>query len=163
MQRVTNCLVIQDQQVLLLKKPRRGWYAIPGGKMEQGETIKESVTREYLEETALTLKEPDLLGVFTFNIYEQEQFIQEWMMFTFVCYHVSGEAAKFCQEGELEWIPFHQVEQLPMAEGDRIIFRHVRHSNDLLYAAFQYTSDYELLGMRFDSIASGTFYKGDTQ
>lgn len=154
MQRVTNCLVIHNHQVLLIKKPRRGWYAIPGGKMEPGETIKESVTREYLEETALTLIEPNLLGVFTFDIFEQEQLMQEWMMFTFVCHHFSGEIAKFCREGELEWVPLHQIEQFPMAEGDREIYRHVQQSSDLLYAAFHYTSDYKLLNMRLDPIVS---------
>ena len=36
MQRIANLLVVKDNQVLLLKKPRRDWYVAPGGKMDSG-------------------------------------------------------------------------------------------------------------------------------
>ncbi|WP_269411839.1 8-oxo-dGTP diphosphatase [Lentibacillus daqui] len=150
MQRVTNCILIHDDHVLVIKKPRHGWYAIPGGKMEQGESIKESVQREYWEETSLTLSHPRLTGVFTFNIFDGEDVIQEWMMFTFVCHHYTGEMTTYCREGELEWVPLGRVHQLPMAEGDHKIFQHAFTSNELLYGTFQYTKAYELLDMRLD-------------
>lgn len=150
MQRVTNCIVIQNEHALLLKKPSRGWYAIPGGKMEQGESIKEAVVREYYEETALQLQNPELAGVFTFSIYKAETVIQEWMMFTFVCHQFKGELTAFCEEGELEWIPLKQIKQLPMAEGDRNIFAHVLSSEVMLYGTFSYTEDYVLIGSHLD-------------
>src|SRR5699024_4051199 len=84
MQRVTNCILINNGHVLLLKKPRRRWYAIPGGKMEQNETIKEAVIRECLEETDLNIHHPELAGVFTFSIFSEGVISDEWMMFTFV-------------------------------------------------------------------------------
>ena len=36
MQRIVNLLVVKDNHVLLLKKPRRGWYVAPGGKDGSG-------------------------------------------------------------------------------------------------------------------------------
>ena len=42
MQRIANLIIKKDDQVLLLKKPRRGWYVAPGGKMEPGESIFEA-------------------------------------------------------------------------------------------------------------------------
>ncbi|WP_188454104.1 8-oxo-dGTP diphosphatase [Virgibacillus oceani] len=153
MQRVTNCIVIDNDKILLLKKPRRGWYAIPGGKMEQGETIKESVTREYREETALNIINPKLAGVFTFNILENETINQEWMMFTFVSRAYDGILTEYCVEGELEWIPLSLINDLPMAEGDRKIFKHVlSNDGDILYGTFTYTVDYELLDERLDPV-----------
>lgn len=150
MQRVTNCIVMSDEHILMIKKPRRGWYAVPGGKMEQGESIKESVIREYREETALNINDPELAGVFTFNIFEGNQIIQEWMMFTFKCRSFTGDVTDYCEEGDLEWIPFEKVTTLPMAEGDRRIFRHVLHSERVLYGTFSYTKDYELIDCRLD-------------
>lgn len=150
MQCVTNCILIHDEHILALKKPRRGWYAIPGGKMEQGESIKESVTREFREETGLTLIEPELAGVFTFDMFDQNTIMQEWMMFTFVSRHFTGELTTYCREGELEWIPVEQVFSLPMAEGDRKIFAHVLTSRNMLYGSFQYTKDFVLLDMNLD-------------
>lgn len=55
-QRVTNCVLIKDNQILLLKKPRRGWWVAPGGKMEPGESIRDACIREFREETGVYLK-----------------------------------------------------------------------------------------------------------
>src|SRR5690625_6250046 len=145
MQRVTNCILIDNDHILLLKKPSRGWYAIRGGKMERGETIKESVIREYREETALHIESPQLIGVFTFNIFKEEQPVQEWMMFTFVSYHYHGLLTDFCEEGELEWMRIDDIEKYTMAAGDQKIFEHVRSSQSISYVAFSYTTYYVLL------------------
>ncbi|MFD2761252.1 NUDIX hydrolase [Lentibacillus juripiscarius] len=154
MQRVTNCILINDEKILLIKKPRRGWYAIPGGKMEQGETIKESAVREFREETGLHLHRPSLAGGFTFTVYRSDEIVQEWMMFTFVCSQADGQLASFCKEGELEWVSVDAIHDLPMAEGDRKIFEHVLSSDEMLYGAFSYTEDYELLHLRLDPTSS---------
>lgn len=150
MQRVTNCILIKNEHVLLLKKPRRGWYAIPGGKMEPNETIKEAAVREFREETALNIHDPALAGVFTFSIFANEAHKEEWMMFTFVSYEADGRLTDYCDEGELAWIPFEQIRELPMAAGDLKIFEHVLASKAILYGAFSYTPDYALLDYRFD-------------
>ena len=150
MQRVTNCILMQDDKILLLKKPRRGWYAIPGGKMEQGESIKESVVREYREETSLHLQNPELAGVFTFTVRDKDTIVPEWMMFTFVCNACKGELTEHCNEGILEWVDRDKVTELPMAAGDRKIFEHVLTKNEMLYGSFSYTKDYNLIDMRLD-------------
>lgn len=150
MQRVTNCILIDNDHVLLIKKPRRGWYAIPGGKMEQGETIKESVIRELREETALNIQSPKLSGVFTFSIFSKKILIQEWMMFTFISHAYNGVMTKCCDEGKLEWIPLVEISNIPMAAGDLKIFEHILISKEILYGAFSYTEDYELLDFRFN-------------
>ncbi|MFD1361638.1 NUDIX hydrolase [Lentibacillus salinarum] len=150
MQRVTNCILLNQDHVLLLKKPRRGWYATPGGKMEQGESIKESAAREYREETELELVDPELAGVFTFMVYQADRLIQEWMMFTFLCQTYTGTLTNDCREGELEWVTRETIYELPMAEGDRKIFRHVLNSSKMLYGSFKYTEDYQLIECRLD-------------
>lgn len=152
MQRVTNCILINNEELLLLKKPRRGWYAIPGGKMEQGETIKEGAVREFKEETGLQVVAPKLAGVFTFLIYnDKRELVREWMMFTFVSNSYRGTIASYCDEGELEWIKQEQIMNIPMAEGDKQIFEHVLSSEEIMYAAFSYTEDYKLLQYRLNS------------
>ncbi len=150
MQRVTNCILLDKDKVLLLKKPRRGWYAIPGGKMEQGETVKESVVREYREETELHLIEPSLAGAFTFTVFNNNEIVKEWMMFTFFSTEFKGELTKHCNEGELEWVSLDIIKDLPMAEGDRKIFDHVLYSKAVLYGSFSYTEDYDLIKLRLD-------------
>lgn len=154
MQRVTNCILMNNNHVLLLKKPRRGWYAIPGGKMEQNETIKETVIREFREETALNIHEPALAGAFTFSIFSDGEMKEEWMMFTFISDAFDGELTEHCAEGELEWIPLDQISSLPMAAGDLKIFEHVLASKAMLYGSFSYTEDFELLDLRLDPLTT---------
>ena len=149
LKRVANCILIDQDQVLLIKKPSRGWYSIPGGKMEKGETIKEAVMREYWEETALHLESPTLAGVFTFTVGSEE-----WMMFTFTSQANNGTLTTYCEEGELEWVPLADLVKLPMAEGDHKIFEHILTRQGLVIGAFSYSEAYTLLDFRIERSGS---------
>ncbi|WP_181349647.1 8-oxo-dGTP diphosphatase [Thalassobacillus sp. CUG 92003] len=150
MQRVANCILVHKDHVLMLKKPRRGWYVAPGGKMETGESIKESVEREFFEETGLQVSDPELRGSFTFIMRDGNKIVQEWMMFTFFSNGYTGELLEESEEGELEWVPVEQVLTKPMAEGDRHIFRHILTAEEQIHGTFVYTIDFELLEVDLD-------------
>ncbi|MGI8315557.1 8-oxo-dGTP diphosphatase [Halobacillus mangrovi] len=150
MQRVSNCILRVNDHVLLLKKPRRGWYVAPGGKMEAGENIKDSAIREFQEETGLFIENPELRGSFTFVMREGQQTKQEWMMFTFYSTSYSGDLLEVSEEGELEWVPVEEVLTKPMAEGDRHIFRHILNSDEQVYGTFVYTTDFKLIDQDID-------------
>lgn len=148
MQRVTNCLLHKDNQLLLLQKPRRGWWVAPGGKMEPGESIKDTVIREFREETGLFIEAPLLKGVFTFIIKEAEAVISEWMMFTFYAEKYEGKQLAESAEGRLKWVDASQLGDLPMAEGDRHLLDFVLHGSGMIFGTFTYTPDYQLLDYR---------------
>lgn len=145
MQRVTNCIVKKEGQVLLLQKPSRGWWVAPGGKMERGESIKEAVCREYREETGLQIQNPEIKGVFTIVIKEVDQIIDEWMLFTFVTKDIDGEMLTESPEGLLQWQDEAIITKLPMAPGDIFIFEHILNSDEVIYGTFHYTKEFELL------------------
>lgn len=150
MRRVTNCILLKNNEILLLKKPRRGWWAIPGGKMEIGETIKEAVVREYREETGIFIKNPSLKGIFTFLMKENDKIVDEWMMFTFLATEAEGLQLKESEEGILQWHPIDQIHSLPMASGDKHILDYVIHGEGIIYGTFQYTNDFQLLSYKLD-------------
>ena len=79
MQRVTNCLIIDHDKVLLLKKPRHGWYAMPGGKMEPRETVQESVIREVFEETGLKITNWNGSNFVTYQRFQQRRVTGSFM------------------------------------------------------------------------------------
>ena len=150
MQRVTNCVLMKEDKVLLLQKPRRGWWVAPGGKMELEESVKDSVVREYREETGIYLKNPSLKGVFTIIIKEQEKIVSEWMMFTFLATEYDGLNVDESEEGTIEWHPVQNIAQLPMAEGDHHILDYCIKGKGMIYGTFTYTPDFELLSYRLD-------------
>lgn len=145
MQRIANLLAVQDGKVLLMQKPRRGWYVAPGGKMESGESIIEAAIREFQEETSATPKDVHLKGVFTIIIKEDGLVVDEWMLFTFVSYGIIGTPVKENREGKLDWHPIESLQHLPMAEGDRENLLFVCKEDGIQYGTFEYTKDYELL------------------
>jgi 8-oxo-dGTP diphosphatase len=151
MRRVTNCLLRDGDRVLLLQKPRRRWWVAPGGKMEPGESIKDTVIREFREETGLYLMNPILKGVSTFVMKEPDDTTHsEWMMFTFYADQYEGALLEESEEGLLAWQPIETFQQLPMAEGDRHLLDYVLRGEGMIYGTFHYTENFELLGYRLD-------------
>ncbi|GLV57257.1 hypothetical protein KDH_40930 [Dictyobacter sp. S3.2.2.5] len=53
----------ENNQILLIKGPRRGWE-IPGGQVEEGESIKDAVVREVKEETGIDVEVINFCGIF---------------------------------------------------------------------------------------------------
>jgi ADP-ribose pyrophosphatase len=54
-----GAVVFKDDRVLLVKRgnpPAQGVWAIPGGSVELGETLKTAAEREVLEETGIVIK-----------------------------------------------------------------------------------------------------------
>lgn len=145
MQRIANLLVIKNGQVLLLKKPRRDWYVAPGGKMESGESIFEAAVREFKEETNATPIGTHLKGVYTMMIQENEQIVDEWMLYTFAANSLTGEIFKETAEGLLEWHPVEELAFLPMAEGDRTNLQFAANQQGIQYGTFYYTPEFQLI------------------
>lgn len=150
MQRVTNCVLVKENKILLLQKPRRNWWVAPGGKMEPGETVKDSCVREYREETGIYLRNPQIKGIFTFVIKEGDQVVSEWMMFTFFATEADGINLEECEEGTLAWHEFDDIKDLPMAAGDYHILDYMVHGQGIIYGTFTYTPDFKLINYRLD-------------
>ncbi len=63
---MTACgIIIENEKgkVLLQRRRDNGFWGIPGGAMEPGETFEQAARREAKEETGLTLGELRLIGI----------------------------------------------------------------------------------------------------
>lgn len=145
MQRIANLLVRKNDQVLLLKKPRRGWYVAPGGKMEAGESIYEAAIREFTEETNAKPLDTRVKGIYTMMIEDKGEIVDEWMLFTFIADDLIGTPFVETPEGILEWHPVESLATLPMAEGDRTNLLFAVNQPGIQYGTFHYTQEFELL------------------
>ena len=65
---VDGIVFIEDDEVVLVRRkypPFKGFWALPGGFVEYGETVEEAVKREILEETSLKVEIISLVGVYS--------------------------------------------------------------------------------------------------
>jgi ADP-ribose pyrophosphatase YjhB (NUDIX family) len=65
---VVGAVCIWEDQILLCRRsiePRRGFWTLPAGFLEEGETVEEGVRREAREEAGADLELEGLLGVYS--------------------------------------------------------------------------------------------------
>ena len=142
--RVVHSLLVQDDQILLLFKPSRQKWFLPGWKAECGENIIQTGLREFYEETGLQLKHAKL-GAITTVVVEEELEKKEWMLYTVKATDSTGELIEENREGSLAWHSLKEVDELPMFEGDRFIIKKLLESDLPIVSTQIYTPTYELI------------------
>ena len=108
----TICLVYKNNKVLLQNRVKEDWkgYALPGGHIEPGESVVESVIREVKEETGLDIQNPVLCGIKQFPIEGGR-----YLIFLFKTTEFSGELVS-SSEGEMVWVDRDQLSVLDTVE-----------------------------------------------
>ena len=96
----TLCMVSRGEEILLQNRVKTDWrgYCFPGGHVELGESIVDSVIREMQEETGLTVLHPKLCGIKQFPIDGGR-----YLVFFFKTDAFTGEVTS-SEEGTVEWI-----------------------------------------------------------
>ena len=113
---------------LFIRKTRKGdmnldkWLGI-GGHFESDETPEECVLRELKEETGISsasLNDFEYRGLITFL---SSEYPSEYMhVFTASVPEDFELPRKACDEGELAWVRLDKLNDLPVWEGDKIMF-----------------------------------------
>lgn len=105
--KAVRCYLIKKDKILVTKykkgNKKEGYYDIPGGKIEAGETAEEAAIREMKEETGITIQNLTYKGLMTIE-YPDRKYILD----TFVADEYIGEPKEF-EENTSEWIMINKL------------------------------------------------------
>lgn len=99
----TGCIIFNmEGQILIGLRSDNKLWGSPGGTVEPNETPYDAICRETLEESGLTVKFPQYLGL----AYSYDEFDNSvWTSFSFVCYDYTGEVKRQIEEvDEYKWV-----------------------------------------------------------
>ena len=105
--KAVRCYLIKDNEVVVTKykkgNKKEGYYDIPGGKIEEGESPKQTAIREMKEETGIEIQNLKYKGIMTIE-YPDRLFIFD----TFITKEYEGEPQEF-EENTSEWIDIDEL------------------------------------------------------
>jgi ADP-ribose pyrophosphatase YjhB (NUDIX family) len=112
--RTATAIVLYSQnKVLLIKRatlPFKGYWALPGGRMDIGETVEQTCIREVKEETGLNVE-----IVYKLGDYHEQGFMDgidyDYYPACFIVKVVGGQTLK--QDSEIQEIKLFNLKELP--------------------------------------------------
>jgi 8-oxo-dGTP diphosphatase len=115
-----GAIIIEQDRVVLVKRghaPLAGEWSIPGGVLEIGETLREAVVREVMEETSLEVEPAVLLGVYDRILRDaDERTLYHYVLIDFLCRRVSGEPQAAGDAVEVRWFKQDEIQALSLAK-----------------------------------------------
>ncbi|MGE5533219.1 MAG: NUDIX hydrolase [Bacillota bacterium] len=124
----TAIIPFSEDKILLIKRntiPFKGYWALPGGRMDPGEKIEQTIVREVKEETGLDASIVRVVGEYV-EKGVKDGVEYEYFPTCFVVKPVSGEIKK--QESEIQEIKLFSLNSLPKP----LAFEHDQMINDYL-------------------------------
>lgn len=145
MKRSAAMTVLRHGDTFLLlrrnKPPHQGKYVPVGGKVEPYEDPYSAARRELEEETGLRLEHLRYCG----TLVESSPVEYNWQCSIYLA-DIDDILPPYCDEGTLEWIPFHQIDQTPTPPTDFQIYRYIMQNRPFALNAI-YNAQLQLIKM----------------
>lgn len=109
----TAIIPFPPDKILLIKRrtvPFKGYWALPGGRVDPGETVEQTIVREVKEETGLDIAVVSKLGDY------HEQGVQDGVAYDYypACFFVKVVGGKIKkQESEIEEVKLFSLSAVP--------------------------------------------------
>lgn len=117
-----GALIFDEHRRVLLAcrggEPLKGWWSLPGGVLETGETLAEGIRREILEETGLIVEPVRLFEIFERIMRDAEGRAEyHYVLMDYICRVTGGVLAPADDCADLRWVARHELASLRITEG----------------------------------------------
>jgi 8-oxo-dGTP diphosphatase len=126
-QLAVSAAIFRDGKILLVRRarfPARGFYTLPGGRVEFGETLHAALRREVLEETALEIEIAGLAG--WREVLPGTSGGGHYLIMSFAARWVRGEPVLNDELDDCRWLPPETLGELRVTDGLAEIIRSAR-------------------------------------
>jgi 8-oxo-dGTP pyrophosphatase MutT (NUDIX family) len=118
-----SAFVLRDGKVLLTQRSDNGNWSMPGGGQDPGESLSMTAVRETIEETGITVRPIDVVGIFTdprhvIHYTSNDEVRQEFSV-VYRADYVSGEPTTSAETPRVEWVAVEDLNHLPMDRSQR--------------------------------------------
>lgn len=114
-------MIFRRNSILLVERagnPLKGYWSLPGGLLETGETLEAGVEREVLEETGLIVKPVKFYGLFQRIMRDAKGRAEyHYLLADYVCKVVSGTLQAGDDVSRVEFVPRTRLKEYTMTEG----------------------------------------------
>lgn len=124
-----GAVVLREGRVLLVRRgvaPARGLWAIPGGGLELGESLREAAEREILEETGITIRAGE--PVFTCDVCERDNEGRvrfHYVIVDLAAEYVSGEVKGADDAMDARWVSPEELRDLSTTKNTLKLLRQI--------------------------------------
>jgi 8-oxo-dGTP diphosphatase len=114
--------IILDRDRILMaqrgKEPLKGWWSLPGGALETGESLHDAICREVREETGLEVRPMGVLEIFE-RIIRDDAGLPEYhyVLIDYMCRITGGTPQPGDDVCRVEWVPRKELPGLQITEG----------------------------------------------
>lgn len=116
-----GAIIFRDDHVLLVQRgrePSYGKWSVPGGLVEVGESLREAVSREVMEEVGLAVKVHDLVVALDRVLPDQAGSIEyHYILLDFLCECQAGEPSPASDALDCRFVPISSLSHYEMTRG----------------------------------------------
>lgn len=116
-----GALVFERGRILLVERgrePLKGYWSLPGGVVETGETLESAVRREVLEETGLQVEVSTLIEVFERIMRDKAGRAEyHYVLMDYVCRVVGGDLCAADDASGVAWFGPEEISRVKITEG----------------------------------------------
>jgi ADP-ribose pyrophosphatase YjhB (NUDIX family) len=122
-----GAVIVDGQRALIVQRggePLKGHWSIPGGVVELGETLRQAVAREALEETGLVIQVGEVVEVFDSIVPDATGGTKyHYVLIDFRCEVIAGEARPGSDAMAVRWISAGELDTFEMQDSAKKVVR----------------------------------------
>lgn len=114
-------MIFEDHKLLIVergKEPLKGYWSLPGGIVETGEKLEESIRREVLEETGLEVEPLSVFEIFERIIPDPEGRAEyHYVLIDYLCRPVGGQLCAASDVSRVTWVEQQNLRDYRLTDG----------------------------------------------